>query len=127
MPGNDAHAAHRERLVNLLEPSVTAAGFELEELALQRAGRRMVLRVVIDGDAGVSLDEAAALSRQFSRLLDDTATDDMFGTTSYMLDVTSPGVDRAGSTLLHRNHTPRQLVRAQTTKGKSGRQRGRAD
>ncbi len=117
MPGNDAHAAHREQLVNLLEPSVAAAGFELDELALQRAGRRMVLRVVIDGDAGVSLDEAAALSRQFSRLLDDAATDDMFGPMSYMLEVTSPGVDRPLTEPRHWRRNQGRLVRATTSEG----------
>lgn len=80
------------RLTGWFEPVVTAAGYDLEELAVRAAGARSVVRVVVDRDSGVSLDDVAEVSRALSDVLDteDDAADD----TPYVLEVTSPGVDR---------------------------------
>src|SRR5699024_1886628 len=75
-----------------LRPVIEDAGFDLEALTVSPAGRRSVLRVIVDGDAGVNLDDIASISRQVSAHLD--ATDDGFGASPYTLEVTSPGVDR---------------------------------
>ncbi|MGY1857410.1 ribosome maturation factor RimP [Modestobacter sp. SYSU DS0290] len=80
------------QLAASLEPVVTAAGYDLEELVVRPAGQRSVVRVVIDRDAGVSLDDVADLSRALSDVLD--AEDEAFGRSPYVLEVTSPGVDR---------------------------------
>ncbi len=85
-------AAQRERLASVIEPAVTAAGFDLEEIAVSPAGRRKVVRVVVDADGGVSLDGVAEVSRAVSGVLD--ANDDLLGSSPYVLEVTSPGVDR---------------------------------
>ena len=64
MSGGSRHvAAHPERLAGLLEPVVSAAGLELESVRVGRAGRRSLLRVVVDTDQGVSLDDIALVSR----------------------------------------------------------------
>jgi ribosome maturation factor RimP len=80
------------RLTGWVEPLVTAAGYDLEELVVRPAGQRSVVRVVIDRDAGVSLDDVAEVSRALSELLD--AKDEALGRSPYVLEVTSPGVDR---------------------------------
>jgi ribosome maturation factor RimP len=80
------------RLTGWVEPVVVAAGYDLEELVVTPAGRRSVVRVVVDRDQGVTLDDIAEVSRAVSEVLD--AHDDGMGRTPYVLEVTSPGVDR---------------------------------
>jgi ribosome maturation factor RimP len=80
------------RLAGWIEPVVGAAGYDLEELVVTPAGRRSVVRVVVDRDQGVTLDDIAEVSRAVSDVLD--SNDDGMGRTPYVLEVTSPGVDR---------------------------------
>jgi ribosome maturation factor RimP len=80
------------RLAGLVAPVVEAAGYDLEELVVTPAGRRSIVRVVVDRDAGVTLDDVAEVSRAVSAALDEH--DGGFGSTPYVLEVTSPGVDR---------------------------------
>ncbi|SNR95431.1 ribosome maturation factor RimP [Geodermatophilus saharensis] len=80
------------RLAGWIEPVVTAAGYDLEELVVTPAGRRSVVRVVVDRDEGVSLDDVAEVSRAVSAVLD--RNDGELGRAPYVLEVTSPGVDR---------------------------------
>lgn len=75
-----------------MRPVVEQTGFDLEALAVSQAGRRSVLKVVVDSDTGVSLDDIATVSRAVSTALDEG--DDGFGSAPYTLEVTSPGVDR---------------------------------
>jgi ribosome maturation factor RimP len=80
------------RLTGWIEPVVGAAGYDLEDLVVTPAGRRSVVRVVVDRDAGVTLDDIAEVSRAVSEVLD--RNDDGMGRAPYVLEVTSPGVDR---------------------------------
>jgi ribosome maturation factor RimP len=80
------------RLAGWIEPVVGAAGYDLEELVVTPAGRRSVVRVVVDRDEGVTLDDIAEVSKAVSDVLD--TQDDGMGRTPYVLEVTSPGVDR---------------------------------
>lgn len=73
---------------------LTAAGCDLEELSVSRAGRRLVVRVVVDGDemhSGV----IGELSRAVSTAIDaaEAATGEIISG-EYVLEVSSPGVDR---------------------------------
>ncbi|MFS2293164.1 MAG: ribosome maturation factor RimP [Actinomadura sp.] len=87
-PGRDAVIAE---LTRLLTPVVERAGFDLEEVDVRPAGRRRLVRVVVDADDGVGLDDIARLSETASGLLDES---DVMGDSPYVLEVTSPGVDR---------------------------------
>lgn len=79
----------------LVEPAVMEAGFDLEELKVTKAGRRLLVRALIDGDGGVTLDDIAEVSRQASKALDSSEnTGGLFADASYTLEVSSPGVDR---------------------------------
>ncbi|MFH8518126.1 ribosome maturation factor RimP [Streptomyces gelaticus] len=80
-----------ERLRGLLEPLVSAEQLDLEEIEVSRAGRRRVLRIVVDSEEGVELDACAELSRAISEKLDET---DAMGEGEYVLEVSSPGADR---------------------------------
>ena len=100
MQGNSRHgssrapsrgAADAERIVGLLEPAVAALGMDLEGVKITSAGRRRLLRIVVDADGGVSLDDMALASRELSATLDRAAA---MGEASYTLEVSSPGVDR---------------------------------
>jgi ribosome maturation factor RimP len=79
------------RIADVIRPAVAAAGLDLESVRVSAAGRRRLLRVVVDSDRGVSLDDAAAVSRRLSAALDTVA---VMGDFPYTLEVSSPGVDR---------------------------------
>jgi ribosome maturation factor RimP len=88
-------AATRARLRAIVEPTVRAADLDLEELTVTRAGRRLLVRVTVDGDNGVGHDELTEVSREISDALDEAEQDGGEVTTdSYTLEVSSPGVDR---------------------------------
>ena len=92
MSGDSRRAAARpERLTELLEPVVSAAGLELESIRVGRAGRRSLLRVVVDADHGVDTDRIAEVSRAVAAEVDAS---DVMGSGPYTLEVSSPGVDR---------------------------------
>src|SRR5260370_11181930 len=83
--------AEPERLTSLLEPVVRSAGLDLESVRISAAGRRWLLRVVVDADNGPGLDEIALVSRSVSAEL---AASPVLGQAAYTLEVSSPGVDR---------------------------------
>ncbi len=84
-------SAQAEQVAALLEPAVRATGVELEDVELRTVGRRLVLRVLVDSERGVSLDEVAVASQAVSEVLDSS---DVLGDAPYTLEVSSPGVDR---------------------------------
>lgn len=96
------------RLAGWIAPVVEGAGYDLEELVVTPAGRRSVVRVVVDRDAGVTLDDIAEVSRTVSEVLD--TNDDGMGRTPYVLEVTSPGVDRPLTEQRHWRRNTGRLV-----------------
>ena len=58
------------RIADVIRPVIAAAGMDLESVRVTAAGRRRLLRVVVDSDQGVSLDDAATISRELSAALD---------------------------------------------------------
>jgi ribosome maturation factor RimP len=88
-PGTDPATS---RLAGWIQPVVGSAGYDLEELVVTPAGRRSIVRVVVDRDEGVTLDDIADVSRAVSEVLDQN--DEGMGRTPYVLEVSSPGVDR---------------------------------
>jgi ribosome maturation factor RimP len=82
-------------VVAVVEPVALAAGYDLEDLAVVRMGRRFVLRVSVDRDGGVPLDAVADLARAVSTALDEaeTASGELIPG-EYQLEVSSPGVNR---------------------------------
>jgi ribosome maturation factor RimP len=125
MHGNSRHgspspsramSADAERIAGLLEPAVAAMGMDLEDVRITSAGRRRLLRVVVDADGGVSLDDIALASQQLSATLDRAA---VMGAASYTLEVSSPGVDRPLTQPKHWRRAAGRLVTVALT-GQSG-------
>jgi len=103
-----------DRLRGLLEPLADAVGLDLEEITVTPAGKRRMLRVVVDSDAGVPLDAVAELSHEISAVLDKS---DAMGGTPYVLEVTSPGIDRPLTESRHFARNTGRLVKAQLAEG----------
>jgi ribosome maturation factor RimP len=111
MPGSlrsTAGPVDDRKLAGLFKPVVSASGLDLESVRVSVAGRRRVLRVVVDSDHGVSLDDAADVSRELSALLDAS---DLLGDVPYTLEVSSPGVDRPLTEPRHWRRARGRLVR----------------
>ncbi len=79
-----------EALMQMLEPAVNAVGMELWGIEFLSQGRHSILRVYIDSDNGVTIDNCEAVSHQVSGILD--VEDPISG--EYNLEVSSPGMDR---------------------------------
>ena len=86
-----------QRLTELLSPTVEAAGFELLGCEFVPAGRHSTLRLFIDHPDGVNVDHCALISREVSAILD---VEDPI-TNEYVLEVSSPGLDRPLFTAAH--------------------------
>jgi ribosome maturation factor RimP len=107
-------AVSRQRVREVVEPVVTAAGYDLEDVTVTAAGRRSVVRVIVDRDRGVDLDAVAAVARVVSDALD---ADDPTGDSPYTLEVSSPGVDRALTEPRHWRRATGRLVKAGVREG----------
>jgi len=95
------------RIAAAIRPVVHACGMDLESVRVTAAGRRRVLRVMVDSDRGVSLDDAANVSRELSAALDRL---DVMGDFPYTLEVSSPGVDRSLTEPRHWRRAQGRLV-----------------
>ena len=112
-------SAAKARVTAVIGPVVTAAGYDLEDVSLSRAGRRYVVRVLVDTDGGINLDGVAAVSREISGALD--AAEESGGEVlagEYQLEVGSPGVDRP---LTEPRHWRRNVSRLVLVNGLTGR------
>ncbi|MEM6998649.1 MAG: ribosome maturation factor RimP [Pseudomonadota bacterium] len=79
-----------QALVDLFETEVAAMGYELLGIELNQSTHGSILRVYIDKDEGIVVDDCVAVSRQLSGVLD--VEDPIKG--NYDLEVSSPGMDR---------------------------------
>jgi ribosome maturation factor RimP len=107
-------SAEEVRIADAIAPVVTASGMDLESVRVSAAGRRRLLRVIVDSDRGVSLDDAAAVSRELSSALDKL---NAMGDFPYTLEVSSPGVDRPLTEPRHWRRATGRLVTVTTTHG----------
>jgi len=83
-------ASLEERLTEMLAPSVEDLGYELVGIEYVRAGKHSTLRIYIDQEEGILVDDCAAVSRQVSAIMD---VEDPI-TNEYTLEVSSPGMER---------------------------------
>lgn len=108
-------AISRSVVRDLLGPVAARLGYDLEDVSVAAAGRRSIVRVVVDRDGGLDLDAVADVSRAVSEALDAT---DALGDTPYVLEVTSPGVDRPLSQPRHWRRNLGRLVVAGDVRGR---------
>jgi ribosome maturation factor RimP len=106
-----------ERLTRLVEPVVEGLGYEL--VGLEFDSRVRILRVYIDRQGGVTLDDCTRVSHQLSGLLD--VEDPIPG--EYQLEISSPGMDRPLFTVEHYQRFAGSLVRLQLLRAVDGRRR----
>jgi ribosome maturation factor RimP len=109
-------AVDKERLLEILEPTVAAMGFELAEIDAH-LGRRGLLRLYIDREGGVTLDDCQRVSEQVGAFLD--VEDPLPG--SYVLEVSSPGFDRRLRTLAHFERFGGENARIELKDARDGR------
>ncbi|KUO66058.1 MAG: ribosome maturation factor RimP [Gracilibacter sp. BRH_c7a] len=74
----------------LLEPQVTELGLELVDVEYVKEGTHWFLRIYIDKEGGVDIDDCAAVSQRVSESLDN----ENIISQAYMLEVSSPGIER---------------------------------
>ena len=106
----------RTRIEQELTAPLGALGLDLEAVELTAAGKRSVLRIAVDGDNGVTLDDIADATRKVSEVLD---VSDVMGEQSYTLEVTSRGVDRPMTLPRHWRRNASRLVKVTTTDGET--------
>ena len=78
------------KVIAFIEPLVEDGGLELVDVVYLSEGGTMVLRVLVDREGGIGIDDLGRLSKRISALLDDEAV--VPGV--YSLEVSSPGLDR---------------------------------
>ena len=83
-------AGKQSQLETIIEPIVTSLEYDLWGVEFVSQGRNSMLRIYIDRENGISLEDCEAVSRQVSAVLDveDPIADE------YTLEVSSPGLDR---------------------------------
>ncbi len=86
-----------EQVTALLHDEFSSAGYDIEEVLVDTRVRPARIRVVADGDVPLDLDAVSELSRSASELLDTVDTGDV----AYVLEVSSPGVERPLSAEKH--------------------------
>ncbi len=85
----------QKQVIELLDGEFARAGYEIEDVLIDTAARPPRITVVADGDNPLDLDSIAQLSRSASDLLDSVDAP------AFVLEVTSPGVDRPLTTEKH--------------------------
>jgi ribosome maturation factor RimP len=122
--------AVRDRIEQELATPLSALGLDVEAVELTPAGRRRILRIAVDADGGVTLDDVADATRTVSDVLESSpAVQEALGEHPYTLEVTSRGVDRPLTLPRHWRRNADRLVRVTTAEGETvtGRIVGVAD
>ena len=108
--------AVRDQIEQELATPLSALGLDVEAVELTAAGKRSVLRIAVDGDEGVTLDDIASAAKTVSEALDAS---DVMGEQAYTLEVTSRGVDRPLTLPRHWRRNTDRLVKVTTTDGET--------
>jgi ribosome maturation factor RimP len=106
--------ATRDRIEAELIDPLSVMDLDVESVEITPAGKRRVLRVAVDKDGGVTLDDVADATREVSRVLDES---DVMGEMPYTLEVTSRGVDRPLTLPRHWRRNEDRLVKATLADG----------
>lgn len=85
-------------LIEQLTPVVNTFSLDLDDVSISKSGSQRVVDVTVDCDAGVNLDEVAAVSRAISEFLD---TSDIMGEAPYLLEVGTRGLSSPLSKPVH--------------------------
>jgi ribosome maturation factor RimP len=108
-----------DKLNEMLRPSVEALGFEFVGVEYVGQGKHSVLRIYIDHENGINVDDCASVSHQVSGILE---VEDPI-TSQYSLEVSSPGMERPLFTLEHFSAYVGKLVNIKCHVGVDGRRK----
>ncbi|MCZ6804531.1 MAG: ribosome maturation factor RimP [Proteobacteria bacterium] len=108
-----------QTLLDLFGPEVAAIGYELLGIELNQNGDGSILRVYIDKEGGIMVDDCVLVSQQLTGLLD--VEDPITG--NYELEVSSPGLDRPLFTLEQFNKFVGEMVKLKLYEKHNGRKR----
>ena len=108
--------ATRDQIERELADPLAALGLDVEAVEITPAGKRRVLRVAVDKDGGVTLDDVADATREVSAVIDAS---DVMGEQPYTLEVTSRGVDRPLTLPRHWRRNADRLVKVTTNDGET--------
>ncbi len=114
--GQSGTAATATRVEEALIAPLASLGLDVEAVELTAAGKRRVLRVAVDKDGGVTLDEVADATRAVGEVLDGS---DVMGQQAYTLEVTSRGVDRPLTLPRHWRRNTDRLVKVTPHEGEA--------
>jgi ribosome maturation factor RimP len=106
----------RDRIEAELDDPLRALGLDIEAVEITPAGKRRILRVAVDKDGGVTLDQVAEATREINQVLDAS---DVMGEQPYTLEVTSRGVDRPLTLPRHWRRNAGRLVKVTFTDGQA--------
>lgn len=111
----------QDELAKLLEPTIEGLGYELSDLEARVGSQNGLLRLFIDKEGGISLEDCEKVSLAVSALLD--VEDPLPG--QYNLEVSSPGADRTLTKLAHFERFTGETVKVQMRFPIEGRRRFR--
>ncbi len=99
----------------LVEPVVSSLDLDLEGVRISNVGRRKLLKIIVDGDNGLNLDQVADVSRAVGAAIEDAHA---LGEADWTLEVTSPGVERPLSLPRHWRRAVGRMVKVQFADGR---------
>jgi len=114
--GSSKQSSDAMKVESLVSGPLGELGLDVEAVELTPAGKRRVLRIAVDKDGGVDLDDVAAATRALNDVLDGS---DAMGQQPYTLEVTSRGVDRPLTLPRHWRRNLDRLVKVTLTDGES--------
>lgn len=115
IPLRSARLPSPQQVIELLEGEFGRAGYDVEDVVVESSARPARIVVIVDSDHGLDLDSLGALSRSASELLDQL--DDSNDNASYLLEVTSRGVDRPLTAERHYRRAKGRKVEVTLTDG----------
>ena len=96
-----------DKLKQIIEPILQEEGVELVEIIYRREGNRQVLRLLVDNEGGIKLSDCVMLNQKISQVLEETNAI----TESYIVEVASPGIDRAFKTKKDYERAKERMIR----------------
>ena len=108
-----------DRLTELLKPEIERLGYEFVALEYVGSGANAVLRIFIDHESGISLEDCEKVSREVGAVLD--VEDPIPG--EYNLELSSPGLDRPLTEPAHFDRYRGERIKIRMQKGFVGRRR----
>ena len=91
----------------IVTPIAAALNLDVEDIEIRKTGNRQLVRIILDKDGGIAMDEVAAATRAISDALDEVTE----LAAPFTLEVTSPGVDRPLTLPRHWRRNIGRLVR----------------